>query len=231
MIMTSQPPLIDQDRVPPATPATPDLICWIWAAIPPRNGQINITRAADRFGVSRTTMRRWIHNAEDLELNDVAIIRARQLAILRGHGTYLWPDLDPSTTARSDSSLRYAEQAANLIADEPERIPAAWHTNGWTTPHQVLLIWWPAARVHTITTTRSDKTLSKIERFRGEIVQTRAEPNRYAAEVIKYRTLGSDPGRRCIAPNALVPIGHTEAIRHTRISKTPEVQLRKDALP
>ena len=55
---------VDDDQIPPATGATPDLLCWIWAAFPPRQGHINKTRVAEALGVSRRTLGRWIEDAD-----------------------------------------------------------------------------------------------------------------------------------------------------------------------
>jgi hypothetical protein len=214
---------VDLVELPRVTTAAPDLNCWIWAATPQYRGKINITRAADRFGVSRTTMRRWLNQPGRHQLTSKQIIRAQQLAILRGRGTILWPDLDPGSRRRLDHAHRNAEQAAQVIADQPELIPPDWTTNHTLDSHSVLLIWWPYARAYSITTTRSGKTLAKIQsaRYLGEIVQQVATPNRYAADVIKYQTLINYSEFLCITPRALIPFGRTEALRAN--VKSPEL--------
>lgn len=211
-------------RARPLRPAPPenDLRCWLRAAIPPRpDGSIDVRRTADRFGVSPTTVRRWLKRTGAARLDPVYRTRALQLAILRGHGTILWPDPDPSTHAREEAAYRYALRCAELIKDEPNSIPASWGRLGHLDEHAILLAWWPGARVWTVTTTREERTPRKITNHGGEILTQHLAPNEYAAEVIKYSTLDTYSDRRCVAPRSLVYLGHSEAIRHG----VPEVRL------
>lgn len=210
--------MTDLIEIPQATPATPDLICWLWAAIPQRDGQINISRTAARFGVSRTTIRRWITDPVDRELNHAGLTRARQLAILRGHGTYLWPGLDEATQFRNQTAWEFAQRAQTLL--DSRRGRAEWHTNGTLDPHTVMLVHWPRAHVHTIAIASIHKSVARLER-KGEIITSHQLPNRWAAELVKYQTLASYSIRRCITPRTLVPVGRTDAIRDLPRSRNP----------
>lgn len=218
----------DLVEFPRVTKATPDLNCWIWAAIPPRRGKINITRAAEKFHVSRTTMRRWLSQPGRHRFSYEEIIRAQQLAILRGRGNILWPDLDQPSRDRIDNLLDNAINAARMIQEAPDQIPDEWQKPGNHTlwAHDVLLIWWPFARAWSITTTFSEKTVAKIQggRHQGEIIQQRSAANKYAADVIKYRTLAHYREQLCITPRALIPYGRTEAIRCVRPMAAPKLQ-------
>lgn len=51
--------------------------------------------------MSEQTLRRWLSDAADRELNRVGIRRATQLAILCSKGHLLWPDLGTSSRARA----------------------------------------------------------------------------------------------------------------------------------
>ena len=214
-------------RARPVRPSPPenDLHCWLRAAIPPRaDGTIDVRRTADRFGVSPTTVRRWLKLTGAARLDPAYLNRALQLAILRGRGTILWPAPDPSTHAREDSAYRYALRCAELIRSEPNNVPSSWGGLGHLDTHLVLLAWWPHARVWTVTTTREERTLRKILNHGGEITVEITAPNEYAAEVIKYRTLDHFADRRCVTPRYLVYLGHSESIRHG----DPDVQLVTD---
>lgn len=78
-----------EDLIPEATPATPDLICWLWAAFPPTSGRLHMARIADGLGVSDRTIRRWVRDAAQLHLDHQGMVLVEQRAILRGRGTYL----------------------------------------------------------------------------------------------------------------------------------------------
>lgn len=128
--------------VPPASPAVSDFVCWLWAAFPPREGRLNVSRIAGALEISTTTLWRWI--AQDShKLEHAQIQRLHQRAILRGKGHYLWPDLDP--TSRRRSELIYADAIRNdqLIRTAPDRVAPAWRENGTTSPHDVQIVLLP----------------------------------------------------------------------------------------
>ena len=207
--------------VPQATPATADLICWIWAAVPPKEGRVHVSRAARSFRVSERTMRRWIRAQR--ELDDTYMRRAKQLAILRGHGVIQWPTLDPASAFRADAAHRYANHAAQLITNDPARIPPSWQDNGYLEEHQVLLVYWPRARVYTVNVTRTRKSRTRITSNAGVILNETTAPNLYAANLIKYRTLETHAEQRCITPRVLVPSGRTEAWRQLLHQSPPQL--------
>lgn len=194
--------------VPPATPATSDFVCWLWAAYPQRQGNLNISLVARNLDVSRTTVRRWIaSNKPKLSRDQLNTLIRR--AILRGHGHFLWPTLDPASRKRSELGLTYALQCHQLITEEPERIAPAWHTNGTLETHTVQLLYFPRAHVYGVSGFRHEKTQAKLQRI-GEVVEEIQAPNKYAAIALKQLTLARVDEHRCIAPRALVPTGRTE---------------------
>ena len=127
-----QPALPDFELVPEATPATADLVCWIWAAFPPHRGTINQTRVADALGVSRRTFGRWLADAEGRSFDAQTRAKLARRAILRGHGTYLWPDLDPATRYRSRGEVRNAYTAYQAIAATAPTLPPGTATAPWS---------------------------------------------------------------------------------------------------
>ena len=210
MTVSAQPTLPDFELVPEATPATPDLVCWIWAAFPPHRGTINQTRVADALGVSRRTLGRWLADAQDRSFDKQTRAELARRAILRGHGTYLWPDLDPATRYRNHGQTRNAYIAYQAITDDT--YPDAWRTNGTLDEHQVLQLWYPDAHVYGIAVVSNDKALAKIKKD-AEILQVRHTPNKYAGLLIKHALQATRAGHRCIAPRTLVKTGRTETWR------------------
>lgn len=198
-------------EVPPATPATNDFVCWLWAAFPPREDRMNISRIARALGVSRSTVRRWI-SSDDPKLSRADLTQLHQRAVLRGRGDYLWPDLDPVSRRRADLVYETAVRARELIGNEPERIAPEWHKNGTLESHQVHLVWFPHAHAYGVASTRHEKSLAKIAR-RGEILQTVTVPDKFSAVALKYEVLRAVDEHRCISPRSLVPTGRTETWR------------------
>ena len=202
--------LAELELVPEATPATADLVCWIWAAFAPFRGTINKTRVAGALGVSPRTLGRWIHDAESRSFDKQTQAELSRRAILRGRGSYLWPDLDPATRYRTHGQARNAFIAYQAIVDET--FPEAWRTNGTLVEHQVLQLWYPDAHVYGIAVVSNEKALAKIKK-EAETLQVRHAPNKYAALLIKHALQATRVGDRCIAPRSLVKIGRTETWR------------------
>lgn len=211
--------------VPEATPAAADLVCWIWAAVPPKRGRIHVARAAAAFGVSERTLRRWLADPGDHELNDVGLRRANQLAILRSKGHLLWPDLDGSSRARTAGRRRTATLSLQLIDDDQARVPSEWHTDGRLEPHQVLLLAYPRAHTYALTATREPKTRRRLIAAGGEVLAEVTVPNRFSADLTKYAALETVDAHRCVAPQALVPIGRTDCWRETGGHQRPALAL------
>lgn len=196
-------------EIPPATPATSDFLCWLWAAFPARDGKLNISRISRALGVSRTTTRRWITKNDPSKMSRDQRNMLIRRAILRGRGDFLWPHLDPASRRRSELTLEYALQAHRLIATEPDRVPPAWHENGTLDKHSVYLVHFERAHVYGVTAANHPKALAKVQRS-GTIIEETVAPNKYAAQILKQLTLQRVDQHRCIAPRALVPTGRTE---------------------
>lgn len=198
-------------EIPPATPATNDFVCWLWAAFPPREDRMNISRIARTLGVSRSTVRRWI-TSNDPKLSRTDLTQLHQRAVLRGRGDYLWPDLDPVSRRRADLVYETAVRARELIGNEPERIAPEWRDNGTLESHQVHLVWFPLAHAYGVASTRHEKALAKVSRH-GEILQTVTVPDKFSAVALKHEVLRAVDEHRCISPRSLVPTGRTETWR------------------
>lgn len=200
----------DDETVPRATVATPDLVCWVWAAFPPYRGRINRTHVAEALGVSRRTLSRWLEDADDRAFDAATQGKLSQRAILRGRGSYLWPDLDEASLFRTQSGARNAYTAYRSIAEGV--IPEAWRSNTTLLPHEVIQVYYPAAHVYGVSVVSNEKARAKVVRI-GEVLQIRHAPNKYAGQLLKHAVLMSKQQYRCIAPRSLVPVGRTDTWR------------------
>jgi hypothetical protein len=213
------------------TPATADLLCWLWAAIPPKDGRLHVARAAASLKISDSTLRRWIKLADATGMPQQArraLPRLRQLAALRGRGALLWPPLDRASRERQIALVREAERGLALIIEDPDQAPASWRV-----PHTLYLVHYPAARVYGVASGSTDDTARKIRAAKGEIVDTLVVRNRHAARLAKAAVLEQVQDARCIPPRALVPAGRTETWRQDAgpvlLSKVVERRLRLPA--
>lgn len=202
--------MADDELVPLATPATPDLVCWIWAAIPPKDGRIHVARVAEALGVSRSTIYRWLRDPEEREFNETGMKIVRRRAILRGHGDYLWPPLDDGSRRRIDALRADAQRARSALTTGPEGISELARLRGAVDHHDVYLVHYPKARVYGVASGRTHDTERKIRARHGEVLQRRSVPDRYAARLLKYAALDQVDEHTCIPPKALVPVGRTE---------------------
>lgn len=201
------------DFIPEATPASSDLVCWLWAAFPPApRGGVNVARVAERFGVSVSTVRRWLRNPNHEMTREQRLLLGRR-AILRGRGHYPWPPADAVTLNRSEAALRYAEAAlADLVENGPTE--RARRTNV-TASHDVYLVHYPRAHVYGLIVSNSDdlKHVRRVIRNGGEVIESFRVPNKHAATLVKERALAELGQARCLAPRELVPTGRTETWR------------------
>lgn len=193
------------DYVPPATAATDDLLCWMWAAIPPHHDRLHVARVAEALGISDSTVRRRIKSGRATP-KEMRTLKRR--AILRGRGTYLWPPLDQASRQRIWLLEQEARRGLQVL--EAGNIPAPWRTGTILKPHTLLLIHYPAARVYGVAAATADNTIAKIRRAGGEIIEETTAPNRFAARVAKSEVLEKVQPWRCIPPRELVPSGRTE---------------------
>lgn len=195
----------------PPTPATADLLCWLWAAIPPKDGRLHVARAAAALGVSDSTLRRWIKLADAAGMPEQArraLPRLRQLAILRGKGRLLWPPLDQASRDRQAALEREAQRCLAATREHPDAVPASWRTS-----HTLYLVHYPSARVYGLASGSTDDTPRKIKTAHGEVVRTLQVENRHAARLAKATVLEHVADARCIPPRAMIPTGRTETWR------------------
>lgn len=100
--------------IPPATPATPDLICWLWAAFPPKDGRLHVARIADGLSVSPTTIRRWIQQPPPRHRH-----QRRQLTLVMSSTNVLPHDVSP-VPPLSDLDFRRPGTARDLRTNTTE---------------------------------------------------------------------------------------------------------------
>lgn len=213
------------DGIPPATPAASDLVCWLHAAYPARDdGWLPTSQIAADLDVSPRTVRRWAQDAGKVPAHQHRTYLARR-AILRGKGTYLWPELDRSSRFRQDEQGSFHARCAGLV-DAGEILPA-WTEAGHITPYWVALAWYPRAHAYTVSIGRTKKALSRIE-YRAEVLRVITAPSMFHAAAIKAATLDQHPDRRCIAPRELIPTGRTEALL---AGPTPRFRRKIDTHP
>lgn len=198
------------DGIPPATPAASDLVCWLHAAYPARDdGWLPTSHIAADLGVTSRTVRRWAQDTAKIPAHEHRTYLARR-AILRGRGTYLWPELDESSRFRQDEQGAFHARCAQLVNDRD--ILPAWEEAGHIAEYWIALAWYPRAHAYTVAMGRTRKALTRIE-YRAEILRVITAPSMFHAAAIKAATLSQYPDRRCIAPRELIPTGRTEALR------------------
>lgn len=195
----------------PPTPATADLLCWLWAAIPPKDGRLHIARAANALKVSDSTLRRWIKAADTDRMPEQArraLPRMRQLAILRGKGQLLWPPLDQASRDRQAALVREAQRSLAATREQPDAVPVSWLTS-----HTLYLVHYQSARVLGVASGSTDDTARKIKTAGGEIIQSAEVENKHAARLAKAAVLDQVGDARCIPPRSMIPTGRTETWR------------------
>lgn len=199
-------------ELPLAQPATPDLVCWLWA-LAGKSGRINVNVVARTLSVSPATVRRWLRQPEEWQLQQGALAILRQHAILKGRGTYLWPDLDQTTINRGRGQLAAAIDNLTLLRETPTKLPPTWRTTGVFAQHMVHVLHYPHAHVYGIAITSSPKTLARLNSKHPDFLASRTVSNKWEAWYLKHKTLERVAERRCIAPASMVPIGRTETVR------------------
>lgn len=199
---------IELEALPMPTAATADLLCWLWAATPPKDGRLHIARAAGALDVSDSTLRRWIKQSATTDMPDPArakLPRMRQLAILRGRGQMLWPPLDRTSRERQLALVADAQRGLDLTRSDPDTAPPSWQR-----PRTVYLVHYPRARVYGVASGSTKATPAKITTAGGEILTQTVVANRQAATLAKNAVLEQAREARCIPPRSLVPAGRTE---------------------
>lgn len=211
--MTAPAPLIGPDGiqyVPKATETTPDALCWIWAAIPPRaDGRIDIPRVAAAVDRSQSTIRRWIRAAPTKSLDERALRILRMRANLRGHGDYLWPPLNHEAAEAAEKLRQRAQWRLEVL--NAGQVPSTWAERELR-PQSIYLYHHPIARVFGVATA-SGRTNWQALRKAGATdppVATIEVPTRIHAQVIKYDILELLADHRCLPPRAMIPSGRTQ---------------------
>lgn len=195
--------------IPAATPAAPDAICWIWAAIPPspRTGSIHVARVAAALEVSDSTVRRWIKHAPKQPLRPDVLKVLRMRANLRGHGDFLWPPLGERAQS-AQLRARTAERNARIIDSGDS--PSTWRETGALRPSTVCLYYHEPARVFGLTSGATSETRNRLVRSGAEVLQEYRTRSKWHGEVLKADVLDLVGDARCLPPRAMIPVGRTE---------------------
>lgn len=198
--------------LPAWTPAPGDFACWVAAAYPrTARGQLPMTKISGDLGVSPATVRRWLQD-DPTGLSSRQHSYLARRAILRGRGTYQWPELDQDAVRRHDHQARYAARTAALLDAGGIQPTQAWRDRGDVDPYWVALAWYPRAHAYSVAIGRTKKALSRIE-VRAELIDVDEVPHKFAAQVRKHEILSAHLERRCVVPRELMPTGHTDALR------------------
>lgn len=204
--------LADRDAVEiVATKAAPDLVCWLLPAVPPsRTGGVNVARIAEVLDVSRSTVYRWLKNADEREFEPDAHRILARYAVLRGHGGYLWPGVDPAIAIRHQA---YLEDALAGIANLTRNPGAYMLAKSATTAAEVFTYHHPLAKVYGVAYATTTTNRRRILRGGATTIQSVQAPSVLHAKAIKYSTLVLAGDERCIAPRELIGEGRTEVWR------------------
>lgn len=231
------PDATDTPHLGPAEPAMPDLLCWIYAAVPlnPRTGRPDVHRVAKILNVTPATVYRWIRNADDREFGPQAITTLRNRAQLRGHGEILWPAIDPTTASRHTNNLT----TALAFRDDMRRNPTTPAALKAHRPTQVITYYNDTARVFGIITasTATNRNRALAPRTGNTLVDQMTVDDSHTATAIKYTALQLIGDDRCIAPDTLFKKGRTEVWRRlhhdrsTRTRYTTDIDLHQIATP
>jgi hypothetical protein len=207
---------LDVDRVADALDVSPDTVAR-WATDryfepgPVAASDHEVRQLAAEHGVSMAAVRRWLEE-DDLDDDQWATLRRR--AVLRGRGHPLWPRLDAPVLARQDRARRNAAQSWHTAATTPTgQLPAAWRSQGWLEPHQVLVAHHRSAWVNRVTLTRAASGRSARTLAGAELVDQVEVPNRFAAVATLHAVLAHVDPWRALPPRELLPAGRTEAWR------------------
>lgn len=206
-------------QLPSWSPAAGDLRCWLEAAYPRRGAHLPTTLIADDLNVSPSTIRRWLRDDHTGLTRTQRAYLARR-AILRGRGTYLWPQLDQDTLTRQAHQAGYAARLAGRV--DAGDIDPLWRGRGDLDPYWVVLAYYPRAHAYAVSIGRTSKALSRIG-HRAEVLHQGRAPHRFAAQVRKHDTLSAYGDRRCVVPTELIPTGHSDALRVAIGAPTPSL--------
>lgn len=218
------------DLVPAATPTTPDALCWIWAAIPPKDGRIHVARVAQAVERSPRTIRRWIAAAPDRDLDARATAILRSRAFLRGHGDLLWPALNEHRERSVQLLQAQAEHNLQLLTSHLGQIPAGWRRGPTLQAHQVYCYYHHGARVFGVASGSTRATANNLRRMKAQIIQVVTVPSKWHAQVLKYDALELVAASRCIPPRSLIPAGRTETWWRRANAVDLEVTARRRSL-
>lgn len=191
-------------ELPPPVPAPNDLACWLHAAYGP---EIPVAEAAVDLHVAPSTLRRWIASQRPPVRHAQRVYLARR-AILRGRGTYLWPQMPPELLERRRlQALAQADLAAAVDQGEREE---RWLEAGYLERYLVTAWWYPHAHAWAISAGRTEGAHARHQ-SRAEQVDAIEAPTKFHAMAIKQATLEAYTDHRCVTPRELLPTGHTEA--------------------
>lgn len=163
-----------------------------------RRGRVDAIAAAAEFGVSPSTVRRWVRNG--LPARRRSEIQAKTL---------------PSSEMRAQErrELLHARESLWDIAGRGAPINSSWTEQGWLKPHLLVVVLLRHRGVCVVRLARAD-SLRAEERFTaggGEVVEEIEFRNRFRAQVAKGELLEAVDDWRIIIPTGSLRPGRTQA--------------------
>lgn len=165
-----------------------------------RVGHVDQAATQVGLGVSRRTLRRWLHGDPNAVVGMTAANRARVHQMLL-----------PSARAMRQEQLdaEYARQAVQGLRRRRRRgIQPAWRQQRWLEPHLVGIIEHPDPLLRQVAVARTDGRINQLKR-RGELLDFLEVPTRFDATLLVTAVLNEVNPWRVVAGKTVVGQGNT----------------------
>jgi hypothetical protein len=169
---------------------------------PDRHGQVDQVAVQQALGVSRRTLRRWLHGDPTEVVGMMDANRSKMHAAL----------LPSKRTLRQEKlDENYARQAVKSLARRRRRgILPAWSEQRWLEPHLVAVLEHRPTGMRQIAVARTDGRVDQLKR-RGEVLDFVEVPTRFDATLLVAAVLEVITPWRVVAAKSLVGQGNTIA--------------------
>lgn len=169
---------------------------------PDRHGDVDQSAVQQALGVSRRTLRRWLHGDPNQVVGMMGANRSKvHLALLPSERTLRQEKLDED----------YARQALKGLARRRRRgILPAWREQRWLEPHLVAVIEHRSTGLRQVAVARTDGRVDQLKR-RGELVDFVEVPTRFHATLLVAAVLEVITPWRVVAAKSLIGQGNTIA--------------------